>query len=234
MPHHRADASVYKLPAISSTAHVRHDGPKRARDFSGRMKVLGLGLTSIPIGIYFWYIRAFGVNVVFQDSWNGTLPLVRAFASGQLTLAQLWAPHNGDRMLFPNLVLTISDVVNQVDSKTDMYLSGVAVLAALALLVALCATTTPARGLWIVPAAFLMCDLIQVENILWAFQFAWALGMFCLLLILTSLEKVVATNGSLPSPQWPLLWRPTPRSLAYWFGPSDFCTECSRACVDFI
>jgi hypothetical protein len=153
------------------------------------MTVVGSGLASIPIGIYFWYIHTFGVNVVFQDSWNGTLPLVRAFANGQLTLAQLWAPHNGDRMLFPNLVLTISDVANRVDSKTDMYLSAVAILAALALLVGLSATTLAARGVWVLPAAFLMCNLIQVENILWAFQFAWALGMFCLLLILASLEK---------------------------------------------
>jgi len=163
--------------------------PKPAKDFSGSVRVLGFGLAFIPIGIYFWYIRTFGVNVVFQDSWNGTLPLVRAFANGQLTLAQLWAPHNGNRMLLPNLVLTISDVVNRVDSKTDMYLSAVAVLAALALLVGLCATTSPARGLWVLPAAFLLCDLIQVENILWAFQFAWALGMFCLLLTLASLER---------------------------------------------
>ncbi|MFZ0167798.1 MAG: hypothetical protein WAL64_00050 [Candidatus Dormiibacterota bacterium] len=188
MPCRPTAASVSRLRAISSAEPAPNPAPKPAKDFSGPLLVLGFGLASIPIGIYFWYVRTFGVNIVFQDSWNGTLPLVRAFANGQLTLAQLWAPHNGNRMLFPNLVLTISDVVNRVDSKTDMYLSAVAVLAALALLVGLCATTTPARGLWVLPAAFLLCDLIQVENILWAFQFAFALGMLCLLLTLASLE----------------------------------------------
>lgn len=194
MPRHgpliRSESPVQQQsPTVAAAVASLHDSES---EFSPRIPdpivLLSYVAAAIPIGIYFWFIHTFGVNVVFQDSWNGTLPLLRALARGHLTLADLWAPHNGDRMLFPNLVLSISDYLNHVDSKTDMYLSGTAVLVALGLLVWLCLRTTPVRGLWVLPAAFLLCDLIQVENILWAFQFAWALALLCLLTILAALE----------------------------------------------
>ena len=151
----------------------------------------GLALAVVPAAVLFIYIYLFGVNVVYEDSWNGTLPLVLAFAKGHLTLAMLWAQHNGNRPLLPNLVLTLSDSVTGVDSKFDMYLGGFCWLVATFLLVRLAARTSTARGLWTVPAAFLLCDLTQVQNILWAYQFAWALTLMCVLVALTGLEEAV-------------------------------------------
>ncbi|MGH7642205.1 MAG: hypothetical protein ACRENX_04195 [Candidatus Dormibacteria bacterium] len=176
------------LAVTSATASLHDSLSDLIPATSARILWISYGAAATPIGIYFWFIHSFGVNVVIEDSWNGTLPLVRALARGNLNLAELWAPHNGNRMLIPNLVLTVSDYLNHVDSKTDMYLSATAVLVAVVLLVGLCLRATPLRGLWIVPAAFLLCDLIQVQNILWAFQFAWALGMLCLLATLAALE----------------------------------------------
>ncbi|HVB13330.1 MAG TPA: hypothetical protein VNH38_01045 [Candidatus Dormibacteraeota bacterium] len=128
----------------------------------------------MPVAVLFLCVHLFGVNVVYEDSWNGTLPLVLAFAKGHLTLAMLWAQHNGNRTIFPNLVLTLSDSATRVNSKFDMYLGAVCWMVATVLLVRLAARTSTARGLWAVPAAFLICDLAQFQNLLWAYQFAWA------------------------------------------------------------
>jgi hypothetical protein len=185
-----------------------------------------LALAAVPVGVLFIYIHLFGVNVVYEDSWNGNLPLILAFARGHLTLAMLWAQHNGNRPLLPNLVLTLSDSATRVNSKFDMYLGAFCWLVATLLLVRLAAKTSTARGLWTLPAAFLLCDLTQVQNLLWAYQFAWALTLMCVLVALTGLEEADANRwlfllavaaavvASYSTVQGLLIW---PVGLAYGF-----------------
>jgi len=168
--------------------------------------------------LYVWYIAAFGVNVPIQDSWNTNIPILQAFRTGRLTLALLWAPHNEDRMLFPNLVLLISDSLSHLDQKVDMYLSAAFLIGAAILLCWLLRRTTRLHGIWLVPVVFLLFNLVQAQNALWAFQLAWMLVLFCLMGTLCLLELsptswptfilacFVAVVGPFSSAQGLLVW----------------------------
>jgi hypothetical protein len=150
--------------------------------------MLGCLLLAMPAIANIWYIARFGVNVPYEDSWNGTLPVVRAVSSGKLTFALLNAPHNENRMLFPNLIQAFLDSHTAANAKVDMYLSTIFVTAALILLVHLARRTTGLPILLLVPLSFLLFDWVQVENILWAFQLAWMMIVFCLIAALVGLD----------------------------------------------
>jgi hypothetical protein len=168
--------------------------------------------------LYVWYISAFGVNVPIQDTWDSNIPILQAFRTGRLTFALLWAPHTENRMLFPNLVLLLSDSLTHLDQKVDMYLGATFLIGAAILLGWLLRRTTGLHGIWLVPAGFLLFDLVQAQNALWAFQLAWMLTLFCLVGTLCLLELspkswpafilacVVAVVGTYSVAQGLLLW----------------------------
>jgi hypothetical protein len=178
---------------------------------------LGYLLAAVPALTTFWYVWHYGVNVPFEDSWNGTLPSVKAIASGHISLASLYAPHNENRMLVPNLVQGLVDSHTQANAKTDMYLSVLVVTLAVVLLIYLAKRTLKLHPLYLVPVAFLLFDWVQVENLLWAFQFAWMLISCSLILALVGLEHrnkwawfllacAAALIGSFSSLQGLLIW----------------------------
>jgi len=165
--------------------------------------------------------------VPFADSWNGTLPFVKEYVTGHLQLAQLWAPHNENRMLFPNLIMALVDSHDQVNAVVDMYLTAAIMATTLALLLWLARRTGGIPLLWLVPVPFLFFSLAQVGNLLWAFQLAWMFILLCLVLALHGLESshrhpslfllacVAAVVASFSSLQGLLVW---PAGLAYGIG----------------
>ena len=177
-----------------------------------------------PVALYLWLIAAFGVNVVFEDSWNSTLLMLRAFASGKLTLATLWAPHNGNRLLFPNLVFLATDIPSHYNAIVDLYLSAGLMVAALALLCWLVRRTAGVAGFWLLPIAVLLLSPVQIENILWDFQLAWCLTLLAFIATLCCIELwdshpslrvvavVLAVVASFSSVQGLLVW---PAGLLY-------------------
>jgi hypothetical protein len=180
-------------------------------------------LLLIPVALDFWYVHAFGVNVPYEDSWNGTLPIVKAMATGHITLALLWVPHNENRILFPNLLVGLMDVNTRANAKIDMYGTAIIMAASLGFLVTVARRTAQLPLILLVPLAYLAFDWVQVENILWAFQLAWMLIVFCLYLALWAFERVdrpawfigaclVGIVSSFSSLQGLLIW---PVGLAY-------------------
>jgi len=157
-----------------------------ARRGLGRLSYL---LMAVPVLLDYWYVHAFGVNVPFEDSWNGTLPIVKAIASGHFYFAQLYAPHNESRTVFPNLILGIMDSHTQANAKFDMYLTAGIMTISLVLLIWLARRSTGLPALLLVPLAFLLFDWVQVENLLWAFQLAWMLVVLCLFVSLAAFER---------------------------------------------
>lgn len=143
---------------------------------------------AVPVGLDFWFIHSYAVNVPFADSWNGTLPSIRAMVQGRLTFSLLWLPHNENRMLVPNLLQAFVDSHTRVNSVYDMYLSAVLMTITLALLIWLALRTTEIPLIWLVPIPFLYFSLVQVGNLLWAFQLAWMLILLCTLVCLCALE----------------------------------------------
>jgi hypothetical protein len=184
-------------------------------------------LLAAPVALDFWFIRAFGVNVPYADSWNGSLPFVKAFSNGTLTLAELWAPHNENRMFFPKLILAVVDSHTRANQVTDMYLSAIVMTAALAVLLVVALRSTGLGLAWMVPIPFLFFSLAQVGNILWAFQFAWMLVLLCLVVSLWGLDSsrahylpfaiavLAAVVASFSSLQGLLIW---PAGLLFGIG----------------
>lgn len=175
-------------------------------------------LFGIPIGFYFGLVAAFGVNIVFEDSWNATVLMLGAFANGHLSFGILWAPHNENRMLFPKLLFLLTDIPSRYNATVDLYLSAAFMTLALLFLARLVWRTTGLNGLWLVPISFLFLDPVQSENILWDFQLAWTLiallCVSCLLLIEESekhkflwlLAGTLAVIASYSSLQGLLVW----------------------------
>lgn len=181
-------------------------------------------LLAVPVGIYFALVAAYGVNVVFEDSWNSIVLLLGSFEKGRLSLAMLWAPHNESRMLFPYLLFLLSDLPSRYNATVDLYLSAAFMTLAMFLLCALVGWTTGLKALWLVPIGLLFLDPVQIENMLWDFQLAWTmialLFVVCLLCIegtkayryLWLLAAVAASIASFSSLQGLLIW---PAALVY-------------------
>lgn len=195
----------------------------RISRWSGRATWAALA-TAVPAAGVLLYVHFFGVNVPYADSWNGTLPALRAFASGRLTLALLWAPHNENRMLFPDLLQVVIDNASGLNSKLDMYVGASLLIAASAVLLSLARRTVQSSGPLLLIVPFVMMSLVQYGNLLWAFQVAWFLVLLCWALSLACLERgqsswpyflgacclaVVASGSSL---QGLMVW---PSGLAY-------------------
>jgi hypothetical protein len=164
--------------------------PPFASRIPGLTRQLGFLLSALPVGLYFWYVDRFGVNVPYEDTWNGTLPLLQALSRGQLQLAALWAPHNENRMLVAYLVNLAVDSSTQMNQRADMLVSACLLSAALAVGCLLAARTLRLSSLWLVPTALIWMGLVQYENSLWAFQLAWMLIVFLTLATLALIELV--------------------------------------------
>lgn len=141
-----------------------------------------------PAGLYLWYVVHFGVNVPFQDTWNGTLPLLLDFHNGSLSLGALWAPHNENRMLIPNLILVLLDTATRMNEHTDMVVSAFLLVLTALTICWLAYRTLRVRLYWLIPVPWVILGLAQVENALWAFQLAWMLILLCTALVLALIE----------------------------------------------
>jgi hypothetical protein len=144
------------------------------------------------------------VNAVYWDEWN-FVPLVMHSMNGHLSFSELWAQHNEDRVLFPNL-LAIAIVRLTRWNDFAFYSASAALLAATVGIII--------RAMWrdirLSPLLFVFIPLVgftlvQYENTLWAFQIAWFIVLFCL----------VATVALLARPV-PLSWQSL--TLAVIFG----------------
>jgi hypothetical protein len=149
-----------------------------------------------PVALYFWFITDYGVNVPFADSWNGTLPLVLDFARGHLTLAELWQPHNENRMLVPNVILVLLDSDTRMNQVVDMLVSASMLVGAVAITVWLAARTLKLPLIWLIPIPAIMLALVQTQDALWAFQLAWTLIILLTVVALAMLE-LAGTKWSL-------------------------------------
>ena len=72
------------------------------------------------------------MNVLYADDWS-VVPLINGALHGHLTLAMLWAQHNDNRMLVPNLVFLGLGVATRDDTTVLVWLSAAVFIAAFAL-----------------------------------------------------------------------------------------------------
>jgi hypothetical protein len=123
------------------------------------------------------FILINGVNVPFADEWWYS-SLVKSVGAGQASLISFWSPNNEHRMLIPRLEFSALALITHWNSKEMMVAGWLAAVAAMLFLFSqwkrIYSRTHPT--LWATAvgvSAAALFSLVQLENWLWAFQFAF-------------------------------------------------------------
>ena len=190
------------------------DAPTR-RKLLGILTVAGFAL---PVLAYFAFVNRYAVNVLLFDQWSDVALVEKAF-SGHLSLGDLWAQHNENRILFPNLIVLVLAHTTHLNIRTEEFMSAVLLVGSIFLIIRTHRRRSPATPLiWYCPVAILMLSWAQFENALWGFQIAWYVVMICFAGTLAVLDRehvsgptlalgaAIAVIGSLSSLQGLLIW----------------------------
>jgi hypothetical protein len=153
-------------------------------------------LAALPPLALALFVAKYGVSVPYCDSWD-LVPLLEKSYTGQLTLHDLWAPHNEHRTFFPRLIMLGLARLTRWNIGYELALNLVIAAGIFALLsYQLCITARetgcPAlRGL--LPVVSLATfSLAQFENWLWGWQVQLFAG------VLASVGSIMSlTNGNL-------------------------------------
>ncbi len=190
-------------------------------------KVLGI-LTvagfAVPALAYFAFVHHYALNVPVNDQWSDVLLVEKAF-SGHLSLGDLWAQHNENRILVPNLIVLLLAYTTHLDIITEDYLSAVLLAGSVFLIVRTHRRRSPATPLiWYCPVAILMFSWAQYENTLWGFQLAWYVVLICLAGTLAVLDREQVHSPMLGHRRgnrsgWQLLVASGSDHLAGWSSP---------------
>ncbi len=151
------------------------------------LTLLAAVVVALAVIAYFGFVAHFGVNVPFKDEWS-SVALYRELVHGRLSLGSLWAQHNENRILFPNLLMLVLDHVSRVNTQTEMYFSAVLLLLALATTGYLFVRTTHCSLIWFLPSALVLLSWIQYAVALQGFAIALYLLLACLPLSLLALD----------------------------------------------
>ena len=202
------------MEAEAAWATVSPPSPTQSR-YLAIFTILGF---AIPIAFYLWFLGHYSLNVVWLDQWND-VSLIRASYDGHLSLSALWAQHNENRLLFPNLIVLALSRVTAFNVTVEEYLGAVLLFAAVALIIFAHRRRSPGRP-WIVycPVVILMLSVAQAGNTLWGFQLAWYLVLVALAAVIYLLDAktlsapglllgmLVAVIGSYSSLQGLFIW----------------------------
>ena len=159
--------------------------------------LLGVPLVLVPLAVYLLYVVRFGVNVPWQDEWN-FVPLLHMALTGHLTLAALWAQHNENRLLFPNLILLGMAGLTHYNVKDEMLASAGLLMVSFGGLGLLYRRHRLGPSWGLVPVAFLVFSLSQNAITLTGFALTWYLVVLGLVVALVALEGLGTHWWALP------------------------------------
>ncbi len=134
----------------------------------------------VPVVAYFWLVSRYSVNVIAGDQLDDVTVIVRSY-SHLFDLNSLWALHNENRMLFPNLLVVLLGHTTGFNIQIEEYLSAIILMAATALLIWAHKRRSPSTP-WIYycPVVFLTFSVVQYWNTLFGFQIAWYIVLLAL------------------------------------------------------
>ena len=149
----------------------------RENSFSRRPELAAALLCTIAALLTLAFILANGVNVPFSDEWwYGSL--VKSVGSGQASFMDFWSPSNEHRMVIPRLEFSTLAVLTHWNSKLIMIVAWLVIVIVMIFLFSqfrmLHSRAHPI--LWastVGVSATTLFSLVQLENWLWAFQFAF-------------------------------------------------------------
>lgn len=210
----------------------------------------------LPPAVYLWFVVRNSVDGIWQDSWNGVVPLIDAALHHSLTVSMLWTQHNENRMIVANSIFVLFGRYDHYDTRSIVLLSGALYIIGFWLLLYLwrpplhrfsgAAATVLVGAVWF--------SFEDWENALWAFQLAWFLVALLLLVMLTFLARftirpwhlaaagVAAALASFCSLQglilWPigllcLLWRLGTLRRRVWYGGVWICAGAAAIALYF-
>ena len=137
------------------------------------------------------------MNVIWRDQWSDVSVIAHSY-SGNLGWGTLWAPHNQNRLLFPDLLVVFLAHTTHFNLFVEMYLSAVLLVTSIGLFIWTHKRRSPSTP-WIFycPVAILLLSFVQFENSLSGFQICWYLVLAALAAALFLLDS--------PGFGWPLL-----------------------------
>ena len=185
-------------------------------------------------GLYLLFVLHYSINLIFWDEW-ANVPVVHAALHSHLTFGALWSQHNENRIFVPNLLVVLSALIEDYNSKTIILLGACFFIASYVLLLGAFRSYLgrPLTVLHSLTLGLVWFSLEDTENSLWGFQLAWYLVVFFLMVLVALLKRgrdhrnlvlaiaiLVAVAASFSSLQGLILW---PVGLMYlvWDGPRN-------------
>jgi hypothetical protein len=151
----------------------------------------------LPVGLYFWFIHQYALNIVYADQWHDIQLLGQSY-SGTLTFHSLWAQYNENRILFPNLIVLLLGHTDHYNVVSMEYLSGLMLVVATGLIIYTHKRRAPTiPWLFYCPVAIAMLSLVQAASTLWGFSMSWYLVMLTLATSLFFLDSRRLTTPAL-------------------------------------
>ena len=214
----RTDPLRRRRRSVHAAAKTKVDALIQAPTREKLLFVLTVAGFMLPVLAYFAFVHQYSVNVVVADQWSDVSLIGKAF-SGHLSFSDLWAQHNENRILFPNLIVLALAYTTHLNLRTETFLSAVLLVGSVALIIWTHRRRSPTTPLlWYCPVAILMLTWAQYENALWGFQIAWYLVMISLVGTLAVLDwehlsgpslaaaAAIAVIGSFSSLQGLIIW----------------------------
>ena len=151
-------------------------------------------LVILPALIMLFYIRSFGINLVYWDQWD-FLPYLEKLFQGTLTIEDIFSQHNEHRLFFPRLIMLVLAGITHYNTVAEMYASWVICICsgiAVFLLFRWMFAKSCNICLYFIPVSWIIFSIRQYENLLWGFQiqiFLCVLGMVIAIAMLEFSEK---------------------------------------------
>jgi hypothetical protein len=165
-----------------------------------------------------WFVHHYAINALYYDQWND-VNVVGHLRSGSLTFGTLWAQHNENRVLFPNLVVLLLGQTVDFNVVVESAISAVLWWTTAALLVLAHRRRVPGLA-WLLygPIVLLFASTVALFDTLFGFNLSWFMVLASLAAALFLLDRpqmtrwalataiAVAVVGSYSSAQGLLIW----------------------------
>ena len=156
------------------------------------MTVLTIVGFAIPVIAYLWFIHHYALNIIRGDQWSD-IQLIADSYSGHLSFSDLWAQHNENRILFPNLIVLLLSRTTNLNVLVEEYVGAAMLIASTGLLIFAHRRRVGLAWIYYWPVALLMLSFVQFENTLWGFQLAWYLVLLAVAVTFTVLDRPILT-----------------------------------------
>jgi hypothetical protein len=179
----------YAAPVSHPAAHLnpKRPGHRRAAELAAALIILAL------VSTVFWFVHRYAVNMIYYDQWTD-IRVIMHVRSGTSVFGSIWAQHNENRILFPNLIVLALAYTTHFNIILEDYLSGVFWCLTALLLIAAHKRRSPSISwLWYCPVAIVLLSLIPVGDALYGAQIGWFLVLLGLAGALNLLDRPVLT-----------------------------------------